>query len=362
MISFSILALTCMLSAVMTYLIRIFALKKGFVDIPSKRKIHNEPIALGGGVAIYASMAIVVLVGLIGWRLKLFPLERMFQFYELPLSLLSGMVSVIPKVVVVVISISVIFLLGLLDDIKGVRVGIKIVTEALMGVFLYAADIKITLFIANPLLNLLFTVGWVVLVTNSFNLLDNMDGLTAGIAFISGIFLLGVAIEDGQFFVSFIIASFCGALLGFLFFNYYPAKIFMGDAGSLSIGYVISVLTILTTYYKSSDSKILPIMIPLFILMIPIFDTLSVVVIRFKQHRPIFQGDKSHFSHRLVSLGLSQKNAVLLIYLLCICLALPALLVRRVDPIGMFFLFLLDLVLIIIIVILEYAAIKKNKN
>jgi len=189
-----------------------------------------------------------------------------------------------------------------------------------------------------------------------------VDGLTAGIAFISGIFLLGVSIEYGQFFVSFIIASFCGALLGFLFFNYYPAKIFMGDAGSLSIGYMISVLTILTTYYKSSDSKILPIMIPLFILMIPIFDTLSVVVIRFKQHRPIFQGDKSHFSHRLVSLVLSQKNAVLLIYLLCICLALPALLVRRVDLIGMFFLFLLDLVLIIIIVILEYAAIKKNKN
>jgi len=362
MVSFAILALTCMLSSLMTYLIRMFALKKGFVDVPERRKIHSEPIALGGGVAICASMSIVVLMGLIGLKLKLFPLERIFQFYDLPLSLLSGMASVIPKVVVVLISIGVIMLLGLLDDIKGVRVSVKIFTEILMGLFLYAADIKITLFVSNPLLNLFFTIGWVLLVTNSFNLLDNMDGLTAGIAFISGIFLLGVAIEYNQFFVSFIIASFCGALLGFLFFNYYPAKIFMGDAGSLSIGYVISVLTILTTYYKPSDSKMLPIMIPLFILMIPIFDTLSVVVIRIKQHRPIFQGDKNHFSHRLVKLGLSQKNSVLLIYLLCICLALPALLIRRVDPIGVFFLFLLDLVLIIIIVILEYAAIKKNKN
>jgi len=172
----------------------------------------------------------------------------------------------------------------------------------------------------------------VVGISNAFNLLDNMDGLSSGVAFIAAGVLLVNAWLLGELFICLILVAFMGSLLGFLFFNYNPAKLFLGDCGSLFIGYVMAALTLLERYVSEASSTLFPVLMPVLVLAVPLIDTTTVIIIRLKEHRPIYVGDTRHLSHRLVSLGFTQRAAVQFIYLATLCFGLGAVGLSHATP------------------------------
>jgi UDP-GlcNAc:undecaprenyl-phosphate GlcNAc-1-phosphate transferase len=210
-------------------------------------------------------------------------------------------------------------------------VWVKALGQVLAASVLIAADVK-TSFLPAEWMNQVVTLLWLVGITNAFNLLDNMDGLSAGVAFVASGVLLINAWQLGEFFISLLLLAFMGSLLGFLVFNFHPASIFLGDCGSLFIGYVLGSLTLLERYVSHASSSLFPVLMPVLVLLMPILDTTTVVVIRLREHRPIYVGDTRHLSHRLVSLGFSTRASVLFIYLATFCLGLGAVLLPHATP------------------------------
>jgi UDP-GlcNAc:undecaprenyl-phosphate/decaprenyl-phosphate GlcNAc-1-phosphate transferase len=208
----------------------------------------------------------------------------------------------------------------------------KVAGQVLAALVIVAADVR-TSFMPFEWMNTLVTVLWVVGVTNAFNLLDNMDGLSAGVAFVASGTLLINAWLLGEFFISLLLVAFMGSLLGFLVYNWSPASIFLGDCGSLFIGYVMASLTLLERYVSHASSYYFAVLMPVLVLAVPLLDTATVMVIRIREGRPIYVGDSRHLSHRLVSLGLTQRGAVLVIYLITFCLGLGAVSLADASPV-----------------------------
>jgi UDP-GlcNAc:undecaprenyl-phosphate/decaprenyl-phosphate GlcNAc-1-phosphate transferase len=252
-------------------------------------------------------------------------------------------------------------LLGILDDIRDINAKLKLLIQSITALVVVLFGMRITLFIESAFIGGVITVIWIVAITNAFNLLDNMDGLSAGTAFISSIIFFFTAWVHGYLFVSAIMLVFAGSIAGFLRYNVNPAKIFMGDAGSLFIGFMLSSLTILNTYYAEGSKTLFPVIMPVLILAVPIFDMLSVIVIRIKNRESIFKPDKRHFSHRLVALGLTHRQAVSLVYLICFCVGISSLLLRQVNAMGAFIIIVQALAIFGIIISLESAG-AKNKG
>jgi UDP-GlcNAc:undecaprenyl-phosphate GlcNAc-1-phosphate transferase len=183
---------------------------------------------------------------------------------------------------------------------------------------------RVTLFIENALVSFLVTVLWIVTITNAMNFLDNMDGLCAGVGFVCALLFGFMAGVQDQYFVCVLSLALAGALLGFLPFNFKPASIFLGDGGSHFVGYLLAVLPILGTFYHEGTPTLLPVLIPLLVLAVPLFDLMMVMWIRLRKGQPVHVGDANHISHRLVRLGLPQSWAVTLIYLITLTLGLGA--------------------------------------
>jgi UDP-GlcNAc:undecaprenyl-phosphate GlcNAc-1-phosphate transferase len=219
----------------------------------------------------------------------------------------------------------VVFLVGLADDVLGSRfpAGAKAAGQVVAAGILVASGVR-TSFMPGEALNVVVTVLWVVGITNAFNLLDNMDGLSAGVAVVASAVFLVNAWALGAFFISLLLLAFIGSLLGFLFYNYNPARVFLGDCGSLFIGYVIASLTLLERYVSHASSTLFPVLMPVLVLAVPIMDTATVILIRLREGRPIYVGDRRHLSHRLLALGFSPRQAVLFIYLVTLSLGLGA--------------------------------------
>jgi UDP-GlcNAc:undecaprenyl-phosphate GlcNAc-1-phosphate transferase len=188
-----------------------------------------------------------------------------------------------------------------------------------------------------------------------------MDGLSCGVAAISAIIFLSVSAYQGQFFIALILSVFIGSILGFLKYNYYPSSIFMGDAGSLFLGYILATLTISASYVTPESSSLLPALMPVIILSIPLFDTISVIIIRVRENRPIYVGDKRHLSHRLVDMGFSSRSAVNTIYLLTFTIGLAAFLLPYLSIRLSILVFVQVIVILIIISILMFVG-KRNKK
>jgi UDP-GlcNAc:undecaprenyl-phosphate GlcNAc-1-phosphate transferase len=165
---------------------------------------------------------------------------------------------------------------------------------------------------------------WIVGITNAFNLLDNMDGLSAGVAAICAAAFYFVALDQGSPLVALLSAATAGAAVGFLLHNLHPARIFLGDTGSLLLGFMVAAISVQGVYLGASRLTHLPIITPILILGVPLFDTFSVMAIRIAEGRSIFAADKRHFSHRLVDLGMSHRQAVVLVWLVTIATAMPA--------------------------------------
>ena len=282
------------LSAALTPLVRKLAIQLGQVAKPREDRWHSSPTAVLGGVAIAASFYLAALA-------------------VLPLLPAAGILS---KYLPLLICAFLVFALGLVDDIYHLAPQTKLVGQIIIASLLVFFGFKINWF-ESYTFNTFFSVFWIVGITNAFNLLDNMDGLSAGIAFISLLFLAVIAIIDlgggtgnGHLLL---IALFMGALLGFLLYNFHPASIFMGDCGSLFIGFLLAGLTTHERVFHSTH--FLPIiMVPVLILFIPILDTGFVSVMRTLFGRSIARGGRDHSSHRLVAIGLPERQAVLTLY------------------------------------------------
>jgi UDP-GlcNAc:undecaprenyl-phosphate GlcNAc-1-phosphate transferase len=312
------------LSAALVPFSRAVARQLGVMDQPGPRKVHAVPMPRLGGLAVFLSFAGVVLAGY-----ALVPFLNALPFVQThfgtPLALLQEAYRVEKKLLALLVSAALAFSVGLADDILGTRfqVGWKVLGQVVAAVVVIAADVR-TSFMPTDWLNTAITLLWVVGVTNAFNLLDNMDGLATGVAFVASGVLLINAWLLGEFFISLILVAFMGSLLGFLLFNFNPASVFLGDCGSLFIGSVLASLTLLERYVSHASSTYFPVLMPVLVLAVPLLDTATVIVIRLRERRPIYVGDSRHLSHRLVSLGLSQRTAVLIIYLITFCLGLGA--------------------------------------
>ena len=308
----------CVAALIVTPLIRAAAIKHGFVDQPGERKIHQESIAYGGGFVIALAMLAAMLLGIFieeTW-LKLTDNRDDIQTRSL---------------YAIAIGATGALLLGWADDRFKLRPSYKLVGQLVLAICAVAHGVRITALIGDNLLMQTVTVCWIVLITNSFNLLDNMDGLCTGVVAIAAAMLGILALDGGQWRLALALAALAGACTGFLKYNYSPASIFLGDAGSLFMGYLMACFTVLTTYYRYRQPSHLAIGIPILILAIPLYDTLSVIFIRLKERRPIMLGDTSHFSHRLTDLGMTRRQAVATIHLACLAIGLPAIVLGQLS-------------------------------
>jgi len=303
---------------------RLLAHRLGIIDNPGHRKLHAVPMPRTGGIAVFVSFTLVVAIGFaLAPRLPELPWVRSV----LPTTsfVLRDAYRVAGKLLAVTGGSTLAFAVGLADDLSRGRfpVWAKFGGQLLGAVVLIGAGVT-TSFLPFAWMNVVVTLVWLVGMTNAFNLLDNMDGLSAGVAFVAALVLLINAWSLDEIFISLILVAFMGSLLGFLVFNVAPARIFLGDCGSLFIGYLMGSLTLLERYVTHASGLLFPILMPVLVLAVPMVDTATVMVIRLREKRPIYVGDKRHLSHRLLTLGFSTRRAVSVLYLLTFSLGLGA--------------------------------------
>jgi UDP-GlcNAc:undecaprenyl-phosphate/decaprenyl-phosphate GlcNAc-1-phosphate transferase len=269
----------------LTPLSRQIAMRLGVVDKPNHRKIHKDHKPLMGGLAIFLAFALALLL--------FSPARYLAQFG----AVLGGS--------------TILCITGLLDDRYNLSPRTRFLVMIAAACMLILADIHVNFF-GNPLLDYPITIFWVVAITNALNFLDNMDGLSAGLASIGAAFFLLIALSQQLSLVSILAAALLGSAVGFLIYNFNPASTFMGDMGALVLGFVLATLAMKIDYWMPPLSPYW--LIPALPLMIPIFDINLVVFTRLSEGRSPMQAGKDHTSHRLMTLGLTQRQTLLLMY------------------------------------------------
>jgi len=321
-----------LVSLILVPAVRRFAIRLGIVDDPGERKVHHTRKALLGGLAVYLAFYLIIGLNLV-LGATLGPPSWLSSDYDFLRRMLPFPIQ-LDQLRLIFIGSTMIMLIGLADDIKGTHFSYKVkFLVQFCAAFLVVSGGMRTQFMPGTALNYLISILWIVGITNSFNLLDNMDGLSAGVALISALVLFLVVSGQGQFAAAMVLLVYAGSVLGFLYYNFNPSTIFMGDAGSLFIGFLLAVFTIANSYVIPESSSLLQVIMPVLILSIPLFDTFSVIYIRLRDGRPVFVGDTNHLSHRLVKLGLSHREAVLLIYAMSLCIGISATLLPALSVI-----------------------------
>jgi UDP-GlcNAc:undecaprenyl-phosphate GlcNAc-1-phosphate transferase len=284
-----------------------FAIKVGALDAPDARKVHTRPIPRMGGLAIYAAFVLAVLAS-------------MYVSREIMGLLVGG---------------TVILIVGIIDDLKPLPARVKLLGQIVAAAVLVMFDIRIE-WLTNPFGDMLYveylsiplTILWVVGLTNTVNLIDGLDGLAAGVSTIASVTILLVALQQNFWTVAVLTAALAGSALGFLQHNFNPAKIFMGDTGSMFLGYMLAAISILGAVKSAATIALI---VPIVALGLPILDTAFAIIRRYMSGRPIFKPDKGHLHHRLLEMGLTQKQAVLLMYVISGCLGLSAIALTEVN-------------------------------
>lgn len=287
--------------------IKDLAVKAGAMDAPDARKVHTKPIPRMGGLAIYLGFVLAVIASM--------HINR-----EVMGLLLGG---------------TVILIVGIIDDLKQLSPKVKLAGQILAAVVLVLFDIRIE-WITNPFGDMLYleylsvplTLLWVVGLTNTVNLIDGLDGLAAGVSTIAAVTILLVALQQNFLTVAILMAALAGSALGFLQHNFNPAEIFMGDTGSMFLGYMLAAISVTGTVKSAATIALI---VPIVALGLPIMDTAFAILRRYRNGRPIFKPDKGHLHHRLLAMGLSQKQAVLLMYVISACLGLSAIALTEVN-------------------------------
>lgn len=281
------------LSMILTPVAIKIAVKIGAMDVPKdSRRMHTKPIPRFGGFAIFIGNTVSM---------------ACFLYWE-------------PRILWILLGGAMIYILGVVDDLKDLPAKVKFSGQLLVAVIIYMAGIRIE-FLTNffgqgksqlgEVLCFIITVIWIVGATNAINIIDGLDGLAAGTVAISSLCVAYVAYIFGRYMVAAAMLSLAGATLGFLPFNFYPARIIMGDGGSQYLGFMMAALSILGSV---KSATVVAVVIPIMVLGLPIFDTIFAILRRIINRKPIMQADKGHLHHRLMGLGYGQRRATLMLY------------------------------------------------
>ncbi len=349
-----LLAGSFLLSAGLTAIVRTLAIRTGFVAKPTPDRYHKNIIPLGGGIAIFATIALTIVAAIVTAKFLAAPgyLNWLGQSVTIHI---EGFLSKIGQLLIVLLCISALFALGLADDKKHLGPFFKLLVQFTVAIIAASlADIRVEFFIHNKIITSAVSAFWIVLIINAFNFLDNMDGASAGIAVIASCILLTAAVTGGQVFVGGLTVVFIGTLLGFLVFNFPPARIFLGDAGSLVVGFFVALLTLRTTYFHQAQSgNWYPVLMPAIVMAVPLYDFLTVTALRIRQGKSPFVGDTQHFSHRLKKRGLTDTQTVLTLYLATLAGGIGATFLYQVNLPGAILIFLQTFMILAIIAVLE---------
>jgi UDP-GlcNAc:undecaprenyl-phosphate GlcNAc-1-phosphate transferase len=304
---FFVAAIAAAVSIAATLAVRAFAVRRGFVAKPRSDRWHKRPTAMLGGVAIFVATSAVYFT--------LVPMTR--------------------GSLVVMGGSTFLFLVGLVDDLFSIRPYQKLIGQLIGAGILVLSGLKLPI-TGFEIIDIWITVFWVIGITNAINLLDNMDGLAAGISAIAGVSLALNFFSNGLSNELLLTSALIGALIGFLVFNFNPASIFMGDCGSMFVGFLLSGTVLLNQVGGRSRGILAILAVPVLILFVPIFDTTFVTVLRKLWGRKASQGGRDHTSHRLVALGLSEGSAVLMLYALAVTGGALALVVGQIGMVRSF--------------------------
>ncbi|MBR6636770.1 MAG: undecaprenyl/decaprenyl-phosphate alpha-N-acetylglucosaminyl 1-phosphate transferase [Phascolarctobacterium sp.] len=299
--------LAMFVSYVLTPYIKKLAFKIGAVDRPDNRKVHKKIMPRLGGLAIY----IAFMIGCVA------SMEITWDIFGI---LLGG---------------TLIVALGVADDVYQLPAKVKLLGQIAAACVLVIFDIRIE-WVNNPLggyfyldmLSIPFTIFWVISFTNVVNLIDGLDGLAAGVSAIASLTVILVAVQMGYFHVAVLTAALAGAIIGFIRYNFNPATIFMGDTGSMFIGYMLAAISV---YGAVKTAATIALIVPAIALGLPILDTAFAIMRRYVNGRPIFQPDKGHLHHRLLATGMSHKETVLFMYGITAVLCIGAVLWAEMD-------------------------------
>jgi UDP-GlcNAc:undecaprenyl-phosphate GlcNAc-1-phosphate transferase len=301
-----VFASTCALTLFFTPLALRYAVHRDVLDRPNEIKAQRSPVPYLGGAAIVAAFAVAVLLGAV-----LRPPHT--GLGELAVIMGLGIALAV---------------MGLVDDLRGLSPWLRLGVEIAAGVAVWATPAKADIFHSGPA-DALVTVVWVVGLTNAFNLLDNMDGLSAGVAGIAAAFTFLMAAHNGQFLVAMLAVGLVGCAAGFLRSNFHPARIYMGDAGSLFLGFMLAVLALKLRFEDAP--RIVGVLVPVLLLGVPLFDTTLVTTSRLRHGRSPLSGGRDHMSHRLVFVGIPVPVSVALVYAAAASLGWLALVTSRLP-------------------------------
>lgn len=327
------------------YVLRRYAPGWGFVDQSNHERNGGTGIPTGGGLAIWAGVVLPFAAGTI--LLEILSANSIISLsvgleglWEFVAPHLSGLAQQTAKLWILLSCATLLMLLGLADDRWNLDWRLRITIQTLIACLMVWQGWRLSFFVDLPVVTIAASVLWIVGLINTFNMLDNMDGLAAGIAAIVATILAAVILTASgpvssgpQLFVGGFLLVFLGAVLGFLWHNAPPAKLFMGDAGSYFVGFCIATATISATFSGESTPEY-AILAPLCVLAIPLYDTVTVIWIRCREGRSLFEGDTSHISHRLVEAGMSRKGAVYTLYLATVVCGFGAFALHLVDSRG----------------------------
>lgn len=350
-----------------TWVVMRISMRAGAFDsgpIKGQVKAAARRIPNTGGIAIALGVLVPMLAAALA--LSLPDPERLPSVLEPLQAHIPGLKSQLPLGWTLIGCVLGLHVLGLIDDRRPMGPWIKLIIMLVPGL-IFAAFFDTRLmtlldgYVGGPWLSIAITMLWFTAIINAMNFIDNMDGLSGGIAVIAGSMLLIATLLNGQWFVAAICALLVGSVLGFLVFNFPPAKVFMGDGGSLIIGLLLAFLTVRTTYTpldetSSTSSGWYAVLMPVVILAVPLYDFVSVTLIRLSQGKSPFVGDMQHFSHRIRDRGLGGRSTILVIYALTLATGISGLLMTRAQPWQAAVLGVQALALIGAIALFEYRA------
>lgn len=348
-------------SVILVLVVRKLALKRGFVDHPGGRKAHRHTVPYGGGIAIFLAASGPVLAAAIASHL----LHRGMLPIDVPESLqrtIAMAAERLPLVLKVLAGGLAVAALGFWDDARGTSPRVKLLCQVIIAVAVASVPaVRVTLFIQASWVQIAVTAAWILFMMNSFNLLDNMDGQSGLVCFLTGGALLVLALQTGQYFIAGLLLALLGSVLGFLLFNFPPASIFMGDMGAMFLGYMLAVATTLSTFLtKSAVSPFFPMLVPLVIFAVPLYDVLSVMAIRFHKGMPLSEADRNHMSHRLMRLGMSDRMVLVTVGLMVVATS-PGATIPYGSPAWRVFIPAIQAVaVVLLIILLELASARRQ--
>ena len=287
------------------------------VDDPGRRKIHDAPVPLAGGFAVLSGILLPLMAGAIFLKLE------MVKISFAPL-IVHGINRRALELAVIAFGAIAITVLGWLDDRHELKPLPKFAGQFLVALLVATACNRITLFVPSLAFSYVITILWVLTIINAFNFMDNMNGLCAGLGAIGALLFAIIAAANDEYLVALTGFLMCGALLGFLPWNFPNARAFLGDAGSHLVGYLLAVMAILPHFYTRQHPRPLAVLSPLLVLALPLADLAWVVVLRTLNRKPFWIGDTNHLSHQLVRAGFSQTRAVLVIWLMAVMIGVLA--------------------------------------